>query len=180
MDFSKLQDCSSPAKITNVVIADWSKLQVCPKDYKEGDFDFRPLIGVRVLRANINTYRIHILHHFAKELFGQDSVLTDFQDKIDSGEINPNIKPEENPQAFMEAMATIVKFVDKIEVVYQTRNKLHIYTKTQTQNDLEKLCAALHLMGVNLKYELAHRDELNSEENIIRWKMLEWVMENHN
>lgn len=177
MLWDKLEDCSSPPKSENTKIVNWDKLQVCPKDYKEGDFDFRPLIGNRVLRANINTYRIHILHHFAKEMFGQDNVLTDFQDKIDSGEITPSIKPEENLEAFTVAMATIVKFVDRIEVVYQTKNKLHIYMKTSTQNELEKLGSALHLMGVNLKYELAQKDEINTEENTLRWKMCEWAKE---
>ena len=175
VDWDNLEVIPSAPKMENCNV-DWDKLIACPKDAKEGDFYFAPLIGKRVLRATVNIGRIHILHYYAKK-FGQEGMITPLQMQYESGSVIPRINPEDNHEAIMEKMQVIATFVETMHVVHGSINRLVVYLNTQTQEQLEKVCMALYHVGVNVKFELAGKDELNTEENCIRWEMFEWLEE---
>ena len=154
----------------------WKEMRKAPADDKDA-FDFTPYIGRRNMRANINAGRIHLFNFYCRK-FGMKGLVNKQQEMIDSGELTPRINPENDHEELLNKLAIIGVYVETMYVTRGSRNKLVVEMNTPNQQVLEQVGAALWAFGINMKYELAQKDELKTPENEILWNMVDWVEEN--
>lgn len=165
MDFDSLPECEFKGKVHWKEV-DWDSLEECPKDYSEDEFSFAPFIGKQVtVRATINNARIHILNFYGRE-YGKTVINTATQRMIDEGIIIPRVNLKDEHEGIIENIAFLNKYIVNFEPAPFTMNKLLVTFKVNSEDELGKLYEAFKQVGVNMKYELAAKDELNTESNI--------------
>ena len=118
-------------------------------------FDFAPFVGKKVLRASLNTYRIHIWNFFMPDM-RLDCLQ---QELIESGELKPKITPDGDSE-LCEKAAYLKQFISRVVFTPASSFYLVCFLNTPDSETLGKVMDYLKEFGIKVKLEVAHKDEL--------------------
>ena len=118
-------------------------------------FDFSPFVGKKVLRGNINSYRVHCWNYFFPE-FRLDGKQ---QEMIDEGLLKPKISVTGDSDMCKKA-EFLKRVVKKVVFTTPSRYYLGVFLNTPDSETLGKAVEYLKEFGIKVKWEVAHKDEL--------------------
>lgn len=161
---SKQKEEFIPAEYSLEQKREW---EVKDKSDKPWESDSQKFVGKKILRGTLNSYRIHILNAFEIE-YSETPFLAEQQKMIDDGILTPKISVDSSEE-MLTKYAFLMKHMEGIIETFGSKNRVVVLLNTPTFAILDKVVQVAKEFGINIRWELAGKDEVLTQSNIDHW-----------